>query len=721
MSALGLRRSALTTGLGTLLAATILVLSGGPAGAVPPEPVNPSDSDIQSSQDQADGAAAEVGRLAGLVSKTEGDIDRLRADMELKGERAKAAILNVQLANQDAADAQAQAMQAAQQVTVAQQAVDKAQQAAAEFAAASFRQGSIVGSLTSFLDATDATEVLSRQQLLDQVSANQASVIAKLESARVAKANAESGAKQARDQAIAAQASAVAAQQQAQQAQQQAADSFASGQQQLQVLQSQLQDQQDAYVAAMSKVADLKEKRQAYIDWLAEKRAEEERMRQLAAEQARQAAARAAAEKVAEEQAAEQRKQAELEAEQAQAAQLAAEKAAAAAAQKAADEKAAKEKAEADRLAAEKAQADRIAKQKEEAAKAAAQKAEETKRAIDKLAADKAAAAKAAAEKKQREMQAQLDAQRAAQLQEAAQIKKIERSKFYADCGAAEKAGVIPIKKGSPGYRPELDRNGNGVACEKLSDSAAQPGNQPPAQTQTPTASPTKAPTQSAPPVKEVYYASCAEAELAGVTPIKRGDPGYRIGLDRNNNGIACETLPDSGGSGGDTPIPSSNDGVASDRGASGARTPGAWTAAKGEAAVAAAMRWVGTPYSWGGGNSSGPTTGICGPDGAWNDCNIVGFDCSGLTSYAWSQAGISLVALSATQWWQGQHISQDSLMPGDLLMYADDTSDPSSIHHVAMYIGGGQMIEAPYSGAYVHVTSAKFGGDYIGATRPGT
>ena len=59
--------------------------------------------------------------------------------------------------------------------------------------------------------------------------------------------------------------------------------------------------------------------------------------------------------------------------------------------------------------------------------------------------------------------------------------------------------------------------------------------------------------------------------------------------------------------------------------------------------------------------------------------------------------------------------------MPGDLLFYANDTSDPSTIHHVTMYAGNGMMVEAPFSGAYVHITSAEFGNGFIGATRIGT
>lgn len=122
-----------------------------------------------------------------------------------------------------------------------------------------------------------------------------------------------------------------------------------------------------------------------------------------------------------------------------------------------------------------------------------------------------------------------------------------------------------------------------------------------------------------------------------------------------------------------------------------------------------------------GGGNSSGPTLGICGPNGAENDCNVTGFDCSGLTSYGWAQEGISIPNYSVYQYTLGQHISPSDLLPGDLLFYANDTSDPSTIHHVAMYAGNGMMVEAPYSNSYVHITSADFSNGYIGATRVGT
>ena len=65
-----------------------------------------------------------------------------------------------------------------------------------------------------------------------------------------------------------------------------------------------------------------------------------------------------------------------------------------------------------------------------------------------------------------------------------------------------------------------------------------------------------------------------------------------------------------------------------------------------------------------------------------------------------------------------GPHPSLDQLQPGDLLFWATNTADPASIHHVALYIGGGYMIEAPHTGAVVHVTPVYLDG-YFGATRP--
>jgi len=137
----------------------------------------------------------------------------------------------------------------------------------------------------------------------------------------------------------------------------------------------------------------------------------------------------------------------------------------------------------------------------------------------------------------------------------------------------------------------------------------------------------------------------------------------------------------------------------------------GGWSAAKGQRAADLATQWLGLPYSWGGGNASGPTWGTDGP---------VGFDCSGLALWAWAQVGVYLPHYSGYQYRSGRHISRANLMPGDLVFWAYDPSDPGTIHHVAIYIGGGRIVQAPQTGDVVKISSMWSNG-YIGAARPGT
>jgi cell wall-associated NlpC family hydrolase len=134
--------------------------------------------------------------------------------------------------------------------------------------------------------------------------------------------------------------------------------------------------------------------------------------------------------------------------------------------------------------------------------------------------------------------------------------------------------------------------------------------------------------------------------------------------------------------------------------------------ARRGAVVARAALEWLGTPYSWGGGTFEGPSLGV--DQGA----GTVGFDCSGLSMYAWSKAGVLLDHWTGTQWTSGPHVPVDRLRPGDLVFFATDTSNPDTIHHVGVYIGGGRMVEAPYTGARVRVSSIRRS-DLIGATRP--
>jgi cell wall-associated NlpC family hydrolase len=99
---------------------------------------------------------------------------------------------------------------------------------------------------------------------------------------------------------------------------------------------------------------------------------------------------------------------------------------------------------------------------------------------------------------------------------------------------------------------------------------------------------------------------------------------------------------------------------------------------------IAYAQRQVGKPYQWGGD----------GPDS---------FDCSGLTMMAWRQAGVYLSHYTGAQWAETSRVAISDLRPGDLVFYG--SSGPSS-HHMGLYVGNGQMIEAPYTGANVRYAS---------------
>lgn len=123
---------------------------------------------------------------------------------------------------------------------------------------------------------------------------------------------------------------------------------------------------------------------------------------------------------------------------------------------------------------------------------------------------------------------------------------------------------------------------------------------------------------------------------------------------------------------------------------------------------IAAAEKWKGTPYSWGGGTVDGPSEGFAQGSG------IVGFDCSGLVQYAVYQASHGTVMLARTtteQVKQGSSVTQAELRPGDVIYFA---LNGSGYDHVGIYVGGGRMIHAPRTGeviSYADITDAYWSG----------
>ena len=140
---------------------------------------------------------------------------------------------------------------------------------------------------------------------------------------------------------------------------------------------------------------------------------------------------------------------------------------------------------------------------------------------------------------------------------------------------------------------------------------------------------------------------------------------------------------------------------IASTYAASQGLPPGAPAEDVAAAAVQFAYNELGKPYRWG-------ATGELGF-----------YDCSGLMLRAYQAGGLTLPRTSRQQWYAGARVWEVSQMqPGDLVFYAYNTADPATIHHVGIYIGAGNMIDAPYTGANVRITPF-LRGDFIGAVRP--
>jgi peptidoglycan DL-endopeptidase CwlO len=106
--------------------------------------------------------------------------------------------------------------------------------------------------------------------------------------------------------------------------------------------------------------------------------------------------------------------------------------------------------------------------------------------------------------------------------------------------------------------------------------------------------------------------------------------------------------------------------------------------------AVDFARQQLGKPYVWG---ATGPNS----------------FDCSGLMLRAWQAAGVALPRTSREQYGAGTYLPVNLAQVGDLIFYAYDTGDPGTIHHVAMYLGNGTIIEAQQTGVPVHIRPFQF------------
>ena len=168
---------------------------------------------------------------------------------------------------------------------------------------------------------------------------------------------------------------------------------------------------------------------------------------------------------------------------------------------------------------------------------------------------------------------------------------------------------------------------------------------------------------------RQAAAARAAEQATAEETQAAAAPAPTASSTSGNNNNTTTSSSNASGSSSTPSPAPAP------------APSPAPSTRQSADVAVQTALAQLGKPYQWGG---SGPNS----------------FDCSGLTSFAWRAAGVSIPRTSGAQYSGTKRVTRSQLQPGDLVFYH------SPISHVAMYIGNGQVVEAPNSGNNVRIRS---------------
>lgn len=260
---------------GVVAVVLVLALGGQDAAAVPPPPPNPSDSEIDSSRADANSRAARVGRLTDQVAQAEARLIALQSEVELKMEEANKALVDLRTAQDEAARARADADAARVAAEAASADVDAARAALDEFAMASYKQGSTVGSLSAYLGASSPQDLLARAQLLNAVGDSHLDALDDIEVARTDRANKDSAARAALALADAREEAAHQARLAAD-----AATAAARAAQDDQVVQTQRIQAEKATAesrlsAAQAQVGGLESQRRRYQDWLAAKQRED--------------------------------------------------------------------------------------------------------------------------------------------------------------------------------------------------------------------------------------------------------------------------------------------------------------------------------------------------------------------------------------------------------------------------------------------------------------
>ena len=289
-----------------------------------------------------------------------------------------------------------------------------------------------------------------------------------------------------------------------------------------------------------------------------------------------------------------------------------------------------------------------IAAQKESAQRTATQKTEATKNAAQ-AAANAARAAQSQATSQRANLISQLAAQRNTTVAlETQRQEQLEQAEQNRKNEEARKQAQQAAAQAKA--KEEQEKQNEAKAKETASPTPSQPDPQP-SQTAAPEPAPSQTTTpEPAPSPSETSQPAPAPAPEPEPVPAPTPEPDP-------------EPEPDP------TPAPSGGADVA----------------------IAKAYTFIGVDYVWGGESYSG-------------------VDCSGLAMLSWAAAGVSLTHSSRAQYWEGTHVSLDSVQPGDLIFWSSDGS-AGSIYHVAIYLGNDQMIEAPTFGVPVRVTGVRYSG----------
>lgn len=276
------------TRLSAVVAVLMTAVLTGTAAAVPPPPPNPSDSEISASRAEADAKAARVGELTGRLTQAESRLQELFDDVSYKRELANKARVDLETAISEAEAARREATAARVEADAASAAVEKSRLELDEFVAASYAQGTTVGSFSAYIGAKSPEDLLARAQMLEAVSASSLNRLDQVTRDQGTAANLDSAARAALTKAETKQAAADEAKKVAEQAQQVAVEAHSAQAAATAELQADRDAVERELAAARGAANGLEAQRQQYDQWTEAKRREDE-------ENARRAAAAAAA------------------------------------------------------------------------------------------------------------------------------------------------------------------------------------------------------------------------------------------------------------------------------------------------------------------------------------------------------------------------------------------------------------------------------------------